>query len=369
MAGIISTEAVNDVGYKIKRNGVYLAGKEFIMQMGGREAITLLGGASVGFGITLPALTTLGLTAAVSAGMTQMDYLHERDRLKEFYAQEIAAKLGKKEVTDKDLTKLAEQNGTIRDAIDKAKDNRNFSVIMSFTASLLSLAAVVYAGPAFKEMNEVATFLLKSALGLAVYHSVKKAAHWVSDMIFGVDKETAHDRIVTLQKERDAGKIISPQQVLSVFIIAQYGDRFEKFSEPLKQKAVEDIVKRTSIMELTDNINSGKINVGELAFAVEGEISGVENAPGAVPKKQGMLEKAVSKLAGMFTKKERAAGEVMPLPLADLPLTVAAYEEERPVGGGFVQRLGLAQLDTRQGYQKRIEQQAQLSAPGVISQP
>ena len=63
-----------------------------------------------GFVNDLPgALMGIGLTTALSAGITQVHYRRERDEIRELYREELAEKLGKrpKDVTDKDLDILA----------------------------------------------------------------------------------------------------------------------------------------------------------------------------------------------------------------------------------------------------------------------
>src|SRR5579872_10393 len=67
---------------------------------------TTAGFAALGSPVLLGAM---GLTAAVSAGLTEVEYQHEKHALKRFYTEELAAKLNKStdKVTDKDLQLLA----------------------------------------------------------------------------------------------------------------------------------------------------------------------------------------------------------------------------------------------------------------------
>ncbi len=84
----------------------------------------------------------------------------------------------------------------------------------------------------------LAQLAVKACIGLATYNAVKIPLHWMGDKLFGLDKETTHDRIVSLQREHEAGKAISREQVLSVFaganpqldrfIAAEYGKQFDK---------------------------------------------------------------------------------------------------------------------------------------------
>lgn len=393
MADLDPTDSGRELGYLAKRGGIYIAAKEVVVSAGNTvgnnlgsmitpEIANLTGMAATGLSSNIALASTIGLTAGVSAALTQMDYLHKKERIREFYQEEISTKLGKKKVTVQDMEKFAEQNPTMQEAVNKEKRNRNYGVFLSFFASLVSLAVVKVALPAvfdyvagaegaFEALSTVAHFAIAGATGLATYYAAKTPLHWLGDKLFGLDDKTTHDKIVELEHEREAGKTISRMQVLSVFveanhqldrfIVAEYGQRFDKLPLSLREQVTKDLSKLIPLEQLANDINSGRVNAAELAFAVEGEISGVNHPLGQAPKKEGMLVKAVSKLKELFRKKAKdgevqAKEETPPLPSFTVPVNTVYQQEEPPVRS-FVERLGRGPVDQNMGHVERLEQQ------------
>jgi len=205
------------------------------------------------------------------------------------------------------------------------------------------------------------------AVGLGTYNAVKFPLHWVGDKVFGLDEETTHDRIVSLKKDREAGKVISREQVLSIFagahpqldsfVTEQYGQPFDKLDLESKQRVADEIEKLIPLERLTSDINSGKINATELAFAVDGQISGVEHN-GPAPKKYGMLGAMWTGMRSAFHFKSHPHVEVGAVAVQSPEANVAmAYAEEKS-GKSFVERLGRSKTDPAMGYVKQLEQQA-----------
>src|SRR5262249_23800147 len=147
---------------------------------------------------------------------------------------------------------------------------RNFGVGMSFIASLVALTVVAAISayiptPALTTLAGLGVAAAKGLVSLATYHAVKEPIHRVANALFDLDKETAHDRIISLGRDRLAGKIITPEQILGVFAKAnprldrlmeyQYGNSYDKLSLEDKQKAVEEMGKQIPIMQLVHDVN------------------------------------------------------------------------------------------------------------------
>ena len=303
---------LHNARYTARRGLFYSGAKKIIMVTGGKEAMQSLSGgvgqevastvgaSTLGFGLTLPVITTLGLTAAVSAGLTQMDYRYKRNAIKQLYKEELAIKLKKpvNELTDQDLEMLARGdslrgiggNRVIAEEIDHSKKERNFGIFLSFVASLASLAAVAYFPIPMPEsllagaapfIEKAVAFVVHGIQAVIAYHLAKTPLHWVADKLFGLDKETTHDRIESLSRDREAGKIISPEQVLSVFasaypqldrfIAAEYGQNFDKLPLAVKQQAVVEIGKLSiaSLSQVTSPYNARRIDIGVVVDPLE----------------------------------------------------------------------------------------------------
>ena len=310
---------MSELFYAVERNGMYAAGK---------AAFTAVGGAA--------SVATMGLTSALSAGLTQMDFVHKKNMMRDEYKQEIAAKLHKSidKVTTKDLELLAENdpmrgtqaNQTFAEELKKSKRVRNFGIVFSVVASLAAIAVVAAINPAIftsiasavsnagmaEWLATGAKFLAKGLVAVAAYNVIKAPIHWMGDKLFGLDKETTHDRIDAIRREREEGKTISQEQVLGVFISAnkplasyieaQTGKGYDAMTYPEKHAIAEAIGPQLNLAGLTEQINRGSIRATELAFTVEGDLSGVLPKAPEAEKRQGMIGKIKYKLSHLVER-------------------------------------------------------------------
>lgn len=363
--------------------------KFFTGSAGGAAAVGGIGG-----------LAAMGAVGAISAAMAQMDYRHDIAKMKELYRHEIAAKLGKaaKSVTDKDLFLLArgdakrgiEGNNILEEELGKKRSERTLGVLLSAGATMTSFAVVSAAKVALEGAAQVistslglpgagtaiVTMVLDVAVGVGIYNAVKQPLHWIGHKIFGLDKETTHDRIAEIQKELSHGKGISQEQVLGVFVSAntqlqqfikdEYGMDFNKLSQHERYQVANDIGKMVPLAEMTANINTGKYDVGELAFAVEGKSSGY--LPHLERKPQSWLDNMASKLRGMFHYKPAPKPEQAETPAA-APVEAAHPKhawhpaDERVGKDSFVHRHASGRHNAARGYVERLEQ-AHSEGPG-----
>lgn len=304
---------------------------------GGAAAVGGLGG-----------LVVMGSVGVISAAVAQMDYRHEIAKMKELYRNELAAKLGKpaKSVTDDDLYDMAKGdpekgipgNKIIADEISQKRKERALGVGLSAGASAASfgvMAAILstaIAGETVKQMlggvAEVAAasiglpgagaalfLVMETVLGIGVYNAIKQPLHAIGHKIFGLDKETTHDRIANLQKEQMKGKAITQEQVLDVFVSAnkelgeyvekQYGKTYEELKPEERKQVAADVNNVVPLAKLTDDINAKKYDIGELAFALEGQPSGYQPHPETV--KHSWMEKAASGVVALMDRPKHGA--------------------------------------------------------------
>jgi|GEM_PF-1569210 len=401
-------DPTHEVGYAAQRGGLLVIGKHSAEAVGetlgkGLQTALTPGAANhvaTGAGAIsgLGGLLTIGLAAGVSAALTQMDYLHRKDAIKDMYKEELSAKLDKpiNKLNRNDLDTLAKNNAVIKEELRRSSRQRYFGVALSFVASMASLAAIMIALPAVVGLATGVTaavaahssplligfggFLVKAVVGLATYNTVKAPLHWAADKLFGIDDPTTNDRIVAIKRDRHAGKAISREQVMSVFvasnpqldkyIVQEYGKHYDDLSLDDKKQVVQELSQHLPLERLTLEINSGKVNPTELAFAVEGQESGVDHLINpAAQEKRGLLSVMWEKVSNKAKGKPAfdAHEYVTPLTgMAQQALTVYENEKSQP---NFVDRLGLAKKDPSLGHAQRVDQGRNEPATPGIPQP
>jgi hypothetical protein len=317
-----------------------------VNQMG--TGMGLTGGAAAVGG--LGGLVAMGVLGVISAVVAQMDYRHGIHKMREIYKHEIAHKLDKpvKSVTDEDLYLLAEgdkekgiePNGVLAKEISQKRTDRVISIALSAAASMatfgimgivgsLAVATLPVAAPIAAALGlsvaavaPVVGLLAETLIGVGLYNAIKEPLHWATRKVFKLDENTTHDRIEKLNNTLAAGKSVSQQQVLDVFVSAdkeldkyitnQYGKSFNRMNNVEKQQVADDLGKQqVPIADLTDRINSGKYDIGELAFAAEGKASGFAIQAGKMEdtgQKQGLLSAIWSELKEAYADIKSALG-------------------------------------------------------------
>ncbi|MDE3059404.1 MAG: hypothetical protein KGJ06_00145 [Pseudomonadota bacterium] len=394
MLGMNLNDATVNLGYQARRGGIYAVAKPLLHSVSDVVAQPLqevvapaAPGIMKGIGASatmLPGagmLLTMGLTAGLSAGLTQMDYnkriAHLRDSI---YARELSSKLGKPadQITADDVESV--KSKVISEHVGKLKRQRNFGVALSFIASMAGLALVGLTlgfahEPMWHSMEALGGGLLRGAVGLMAYLTVKQPIHWVAEKTLGLEKETAHDRIETLKRNHEAGKIISPEEIAAVYtkvhpeldhvVLSEFGAHFDKLNLADRQKATMRLAEILPLAQLTQDINSGKVNVTELAFAVEGQASGINNHLNPQPQKQGFVRAALNKLRRVSGRPEitpgmQAAEAIQSAQAIAQPIL---QEQGRPAHS-FVQQLGLKPREAGLTHVQQLSQPP-LAASGI----
>ena len=228
-------------------------------------------------------LLGFGATAGLGAALNQMDYQHKLEDIKDLYREEIANKLGKTvdQVTVSDLETFAKSNQVVNEEITKTKRNRTFGIchlhgcnpgihecylgsdgrccVSMFPALPLAVASagVVAAG--------LMDFLAKGAVGLAIYHAIKAPLHWLGDKVLGLDKETTHDRIAALARDREkwqgdqpragAWRIRISASGIDKYITANYGANYDELNLAGQSKVADDLSRILPLDRLADGCN------------------------------------------------------------------------------------------------------------------
>jgi hypothetical protein len=268
----------------------------------------------------------LGITTAVSALVAYVEYRFKKSDITDLYKKELAAQLGKseKEVNVDDLEKLGTVNHTINEQLVKTKKERNIDVGTIFAATMASVAITGAAVAAaitlgFLAPTGIATWLAGTAIGMLAYMVVKSPIQKVGEKLFGVDKKTTHERIEEISKEHQAGKVVSRERVFAVFvhanpkldefIKANYGKEFDKLKVGQKIRIADEIGNQLGIGKITDDINQGQVKATELAFAVQGNFSGVAPTLGDAPKSAvGRFKEKVAEAVGYHPADDKPEG-------------------------------------------------------------
>lgn len=305
-----------------------------------------IGGASAGVGGVF-SVAGVSFAAAASVMINQAVYQHRRAELREMYKDEAAVQFGKspKKITDKDIDLLAKGdqtrgiagNKTIAEELSQSKKRRNLGMLVS-TASILGTLAIVMAISGFipPEALGAGVYAAKFIAGVAIHELLEKPIHWLGKKIFGMEDTSTHERIAELNKEHRNGKSITKEQVLGVFVSAnkelnnfvkeQYAKPYDKLSVQEKRAMVEAVEQYIPLKNITENLNSGRVKISELAFSVEGQRSGV--APDSVPQHLSIIGKARGALHNISERlhhspaAKKSDSEVIPPPVA-VPVSVA----------------------------------------------
>ncbi len=323
LAKIDVYEPGTELGYQAKRSGMIFAARRTADLMagvaeGGAETVAETLGSTLGgtlemvvgaeiardvgafagaFGGKIIGLLGVGLAAGVSASFAQMDYLHQKSNIKNFYKAELGAKLHKdpKTVTVADMEKISNDIPILDEELKRARKQRNFSVPLAVVATLASFAAATIAVPAIVAALELpalvglAGIMVKATVSLVTYFAVKTPLQMIGSKKLGLYEETANDRIFNLKCARKKGFSVTPEQVLGVFtkahpeldaaITAAAGKPYDQLGPAQKHAVTGQLEERIPLQALADGINSGAMKTTELAFVVSGQSSGVRLRP------------------------------------------------------------------------------------------
>lgn len=267
---------------------------------------------------------SIGVAAIASILINETHYKSKRATLREMYKDEVAAQLGKSpsQIKDKDIDLIAKgdakrgiaANKTIAEELKTLKKRRNVGMLVTGLSIIATVAIIVnffpYAAAAAGAgafTTGIAGMGSRMLLGYAIHRLLDEPIKKAGKKIFNLTTPTTHERIAELNKQHRKGRNITREQVLSVFVsankdlsnfvIQNYGMHYDKLSVQQKNTVVEAMEQHIPIASLTKNLNSGSVKLSELAFSVEGNISGV--APNSVKNNVSLVGKARHALSGV----------------------------------------------------------------------
>ena len=326
--------------WETKRGALYVSLKEGIVSTVGasgssgmlKAAMGWLTGSANG---SLTALLGLGAVGGLSAGLVYMDYRKNLDLLAQDYAEEIGAKLRKdpKKVDAEDVLTVAygdpnrgiEPNVALRDAIGQERKAMGFGIVFSIIASIgaMALAPVLLGAVGLAALHGGAlAFLAHGLAGLVCYNAIKIPLHMVGDKIFGLDEDTPIDRIEKIGKMVEKGQAISREQILSVYVASnpdlsayiknRFGAEFDELDAEGQSRAATMMQRYLPLDAVAEAVTTKRICATELAFTVQGDVSGVALDTWQAPPKS-LIEKMIGKASGVFSH------ENPELPQGDVP--------------------------------------------------
>ena len=271
-------DAKSEIGYQARRNSVSMAARKAASVGGhviensadvlsdvvsdtiagstdailGPQIASNLGVFAGTLGKGIAGIAGVGLAASVSAGFTQMDFIHQKSNLKDLYIDELAEKLHKpaQSVTVRDMETLAKHNAILSEELARAKRQRNFAVPLAITATLITFTVVLATLPllpAWANAGDFTGFLIKAGISALTYLTVKTPLQMLGNKLFGLHDETTNDRIVELTRAHEKGVAITPEDLA-----------------PLVGKTSAS---SRALDELAAAINSGAIHATSLPFA------------------------------------------------------------------------------------------------------
>jgi hypothetical protein len=271
-----------------------------------QTAATAATGASAGFVGTVGGAFGITVAAAASLVLSQVNFDIRLRRMRDMYKDEIGAQLGKNpsKVTIKDMETVAKgdaskgisANKTIAEGISKLKTKRNISfgvttlAILGTMAIMLGLTAASGGATLFTggALAAVGNFAVKALAGYAIHSILEKPLHWTAKKVFGMD-DTASDLIADMRRQHKDGKVITREQVVGAFVSgnkelgnfvkAQFGKEYDDLNVQQKMALTNSFEQYLPVTAITEKINTGQMKVSELAFAVEGQTSGVPLQP------------------------------------------------------------------------------------------
>lgn len=259
---------------------------------------------SIGLGL-LPAACIAGIGSII---ITTYDRLvthraYENTML-DLYRNEIAADLGRdpNSLTRADLQEAGKTNEVLHQALKRQEQKTAVAMITELLAAVVTVALVwgvdavgllkkaVEAGAGATVGNAVATVYDYSIGKIAAMLVGVGTVSGISSMIFqdGVErligkttslgKAAAHDQIITIKQGLEEGKSATPEQVYGVLVAGdaklaasitkQFHRPYEKLNPQQQHVVLEKIGVTECVTALTEEINSGKMGPGKLAYLI-----------------------------------------------------------------------------------------------------
>lgn len=246
--------------------------------------------------------------------LSEWDHVHEKDKIREEYENEIATRLGKPaaDLKNKDLEKVGEQNAVIGEAIKRSRWKRNLSItvnaitIVAAATAGIAAASFFMPGAAVGAAAIATKALIGAAASIPAFLALEGTLRPLGEKKLGLrepsigkvtrdpsrqDELSASSQIKYIEhlqsrvNQKKPETFVSQEQVFKVFlkanpeaadrIRAENGNDFGKLSAEQRILVLQKAGKEVNLEQITADINNGTIRAQELAFIVQGDSSGV----------------------------------------------------------------------------------------------
>jgi hypothetical protein len=300
-------DVLKPFGNLFRMGAVWLAGRGLTTSallvatafMGGNPALVPL----------IPAIV-LPISLLVSSVNTQLTFRNREQKLLQTYRKEIGAALGMEpeKVTTEHLHLVAEgsrslnlkPNKVIKEAIEQNESRRMNSLISNGVSVLLSIGLMMNAledGSGLnKKLHEFfgegknifgvknsifAASLISGATNFLMSTGLGELGRY----FFHLNKPTMDGKIRDMMRQKHRGIELQPEQVMELYVAARpelrdaveqhYHVAYDKLPPHEQRHLVSLYDERLGITRMTGLLNEGRVEPTELAFAAQGEQSGV----------------------------------------------------------------------------------------------
>jgi hypothetical protein len=375
-------EALKPFENLLKAGAVWLAGRGLIF--GAVAVATTTFGLS---GIWLP-LIILPMAAAISSVNTQLFHSHREESLVSRYKNEIASVLhmSPDKVGLEQLYTVAygnkgagiAANPVLAEALNKNDTSRMVNMATHVVSAMLTLAVAsvfIFNGGDVTQVvgSDAAKYFSHIGVGLGVGVTnflMDQVLGFFADRMAGTKEATLDDSIRAIGKEVRKGFSVSPERVFGLYVTADkalaadieevYHTSYDKLPTHTQHQIVAMYDKQFGVTTITQLLNERRLATTELAFAIEGQESGVplrEPQPAELPDGDYKAEKtARGVVAGMKPVSSHVADVAMRVPEVSYdnvppapvskPSYVARYATPIPQGTqpSFAERISQEEL-------------------------
>ncbi len=334
-------EALKPFDKILKAGAVWLTGRGLIF-----GAVAL---ASTTFGVSgawLPFII-LPMAAAISSVTTQLLHAHREESLLKRYKNEIASVLHMPpdKVGLEQLYTVAygnkgagiAPNPVLREVLDQNDKSRVVNLVTHVVSALITLGVAslfMNSGVDVTQMvgSTAGQYMSHIGVGLGVGVTnffVDQVLGFFADKMSGATRGTLDDRIRAMDKEVRKGFSVSPERVFSLYVAADktlaadiedvYHTSYDRLPTHTQHQIVAMYDKQFGVLQMTQLLNERRLVATELAFAIEGQHSGVplrEPLPAELPDGNYKAEKAARGVVqkGMKPMSSHVADVVMRVP-------------------------------------------------------
>ena len=239
----------------------------------------------------------VALGTGVNIYLNQKEHDQRAIRMMNLYGDEVAAYIGKDraDVGLEDLYAVGEKLPTLGDALKRNDGVRNLKNIAWGITALVTWAATAVTILAFGISSGWLLWGVIGGIGILGFRAVDTALQKAGARMMKLHEPTAHDKIRALSKTIGRDRAISQEEVLDVYLTARpelalqvkehYGKPFGKLDDQKKYDVILGLGRQLEVEQMAMDINSGLVDVAELAFGAHGTRSGlvVETGKGTSP--------------------------------------------------------------------------------------